>query len=215
VKLAVGLGNPGDRYLNTRHNVGFRVVEALARASGIERFDQRFGGSYGCNPRCDARARSDRDLPGSTFELGVLLPQTFMNRSGESVAAAVSQLPIDDLASDFVVVLDDMDLPFGRTRIRGGGGAGGHRGLASLIDHLDTNAFPRLRFGVGRPGPEVDPIQYVLDPFSPAEERELGDWIDRAVAALETLFREGVPAAMNQFNRPPERSEPSNALAEQ
>jgi PTH1 family peptidyl-tRNA hydrolase len=127
-----------------------------------------------------------------------------MNRSGESVAAALAELPVGDLASDFAVVIDDLDLPFGRIRIRPSGGAGGHRGLESLIEHLDTRVFPRLRFGIGRPGPDEDPVNHVLSAFSRSEEERLGARIDAAVAALETLLREGVSAAMNQFNHSPE-----------
>ena len=193
MKLVAGLGNPGDRYLSTRHNVGFRVVEALARASGIRVFEPRFAGRYGCRPG---------------GELGVLLPLTFVNRSGESIAAALAELLIDDLGSDFAVVIDDLDLPFGRLRIRPSGGAGGHRGLESLIDHLHTNAFPRVRFGIGRPDRDEDPVQYVLGRFSDTEEQQLGERIDVAVAALETLLRDGVSAAMDQFNGPVE-SNPS------
>ena len=195
MKLVVGLGNPGDRYVSTRHNVGFRVVEALARASGIDVFEERFAARYGCRPRGASQV-----VP----ELGVLLPHTFMNRSGESVAEALRELPIGDLGSHFAVVIDDLDLPFGRLRIRPSGGAGGHRGLESLIDHLHTDAFPRLRFGIGRPSPDQDPVQHVLAPFSDTEEQQLGGRIDVAVEALETLLRDGVPAAMDRFNGPVE-----------
>ena len=211
MKLVVGLGNPGDRYISSRHNVGFRVALALARESGIGSFVQRFEGLYGCGrgpvAGVDAATRSTR-ASAEDADLGVLLPHTFMNRSGESVAAALAELPVGDLASDFAVVIDDLDLPFGRIRIRPSGGAGGHRGLESLIEHLDTRVFPRLRFGIGRPGPDEDPVNHVLSDFSRAEEAQLGERIDAAVAALETLLREGVSAAMNQFNH---SSEPASA----
>jgi PTH1 family peptidyl-tRNA hydrolase len=199
VKLAVGLGNPGDRYVHTRHNVGFRVVEALAREFGIEALEHRFGGVFGVSSP-GANGLGSR-FPGG---LAVLCPHTFMNRSGESVAAALDQFPVDDLARDFAVVVDDLDLPFGRLRIRPGGGAGGHRGLESLIEHLGTRTFPRLRFGIGRPGPGKDPVQYVLARFTDAEEQQLGERIPLAVSALAMLFQEGVEATMNRFNRPPE-----------
>ncbi len=206
MKLAVGLGNPGDRYAGTRHNVGFRVVEALAKQSGLGALQQRFAGLFGCGPGRGLATGSSPAVP----DLGVLLPHTFMNRSGESVAAALAELPVADLATDFAVVLDDLDLPFGRLRIRPSGGAGGHRGLGSLIDQLQTRAFPRLRFGIGRPAPDEDPVEYVLAPFSQAEEQQLGERIGVAVEALEMLFRDGVPAAMNQFNRPPEADAPED-----
>jgi PTH1 family peptidyl-tRNA hydrolase len=199
VKLAVGLGNPGDRYVHTRHNVGFRVVEALAREFGIETLEHRFGGVFGAvSPGVNGS--------GSRIPLGlaVLFPHTFMNRSGESVAAALDQFPVGDLARDFAVVVDDLDLPFGRLRIRPGGGAGGHRGLESLIEHLGTGAFPRLRFGIGRPEPGEDPVQYVLARFTDDEEQQLGERIQLAVSALGMLFQDGVEPAMNRFNRTPE-----------
>ena len=199
MKLAVGLGNPGDRYVHTRHNVGFRVVEALAREFGIETLEQRFGGVFGAlSPGANG---SGSRIPAG---LAVLLPHTFMNRSGESVAAALDQFPVGDLARDFAVVVDDLDLPFGRLRIRPGGGAGGHRGLESLIEQLGTRAFPRLRFGIGRPEPGEDPVQYVLARFTDAEEQQLGERIRLAVSALAMLFQDGVEPAMNRFNRTPE-----------
>lgn len=213
MKLVVGLGNPGDRYLATRHNVGFRVVEAWARASGIAAFESRFSGLYGCSPAPKRRWmwRPGRRAAQAHPQWGALLPHTFMNRSGESVAAALEALPVADWSCDFAVVVDDLDLPFGRLRIRPSGGAGGHRGLESLIDHLGTRAFPRLRFGIGRPGPGEDPVGHVLAPFSPAEEARLGEGIESAVNALETLFQAGVSAAMGQFNGLPGLDGPSIA----
>jgi len=232
VKLVVGLGNPGDRYVPTRHNVGFRVASALATASGITSFERRYAGlfgrgsapalaqqpasqlGYGSEPgsESDRRARVGQGSP----ELAVLLPSIFMNRSGEAVAAALAEMPGLDLASDFAVVVDDLDLPFGRLRIRPCGGAGGHRGLQSLIDHLGTRDFPRLRFGIGRPAPDVDPVDYVLAPFSQDEADRLDERIAAAVAALETLLRDGVPQAMDRFNRsldpgPPGEAKPGNS----
>jgi PTH1 family peptidyl-tRNA hydrolase len=206
VQLAVGLGNPGDRYLHTRHNVGFRVVEALARAFDIETLEERFFGAFGAS-RPGFRGGDSPQLPAG---LVVLCPHTFMNRSGESVAAALDELPIGDLTSDLAVVVDDLDLPFGRLRIRPSGGAGGHRGLESVIDHLGTKDFPRLRFGIGRPERGEDPVEYVLARFGEAEEQELDARIQLAASALTMLFRDGVEAAMNHFNRPPEPRPPQD-----
>ena len=197
MKLAVGLGNPGDRYVHTRHNVGFRVVEEFARASGIEALEERFAGAFG------ASSCGPGGGPPLAAELAVLCPHTFMNRSGESVAAALEALGVGDLASNLAVVVDDLDLPFGRLRIRPGGGAGGHRGLESLIERLGTREFPRLRFGIGRPKQGEDPVEYVLARFTRAEECELGERIPAAASALAMLFQQGVEAAMNRFNQPP------------
>ena len=129
-----------------------------------------------------------------------------MNRSGRAVAAALRDLEIQDCERDIVVVIDDVDLPFGRLRVRASGGAGGHRGLSDIVAclaDLDVVSIPRLRFGVGRPEAGGDTAAYVLEPFSMVEELQLPDHFDRAVAALEIALKEGVPAAMTRFNRAP------------
>jgi PTH1 family peptidyl-tRNA hydrolase len=199
VKLVVGLGNPGPRYAATRHNVGFRIVERFAAERRIaldaRRFDGRFGrgrlAAAGCDP----------------LDVGLLLPETFMNRSGECVREALRNLPVDDVAKDLLVAFDDVDLPFGRLRLRPGGSAGGHRGLTDLIACLGREDFARLRFGVGRPALPIDTADWVLSRFAAEEEAALGERLGAAASALEAALTLGVAAAMNRWNRdaaPPE-----------
>jgi len=189
VKLVVGLGNPGQRYATTRHNVGYRVVEAFAALHRIVLSGRKFSGRYG------------RGKVGVS-DVAILEPETFMNLSGAAVAEAVRLLPLGDLATDLLVVSDDVDLPFGRLRIRPGGGAGGHKGLLDIIEHLGRDAFPRLRFGVGRPShPEQDTADWVLEGFSAEEERVLEKRVEDAAQAVSSFVSSGVQAAMNQWNR--------------
>jgi PTH1 family peptidyl-tRNA hydrolase len=190
VKLLVGLGNPGPGYAGTRHNVGFRVLDALASRHGIAIHSESFAGHFGQGV-----------ILGT--EVGLLKPMTFMNRSGGAVTAALSALPQLEFARDLILVYDDLDLPFGRLRLRARGGAGGHRGVADVIDALASSDFARLRFGIGRP-PDAGPtIEHVLEEFSPAEEIQLVARIDMAVQALEACIVDGVGAAMSGFNSEP------------
>jgi len=188
VKLVVGLGNPGPEYANTRHNAGQRIVERLAGRHRIAlqreaRLEARLGaGSVG------------------GVRVALLVPQGFMNASGRAVEAALEALAPLDPAQDLLVVYDDLDLPFGRLRIRRGGGAGGHRGLADIQERLGRSDFARLRFGIGRPPPADDPIDYVLALFDADEAAALPERIEAAADALETMLTEGLGAAMNQFN---------------
>ena len=188
MKLVVGLGNPGPRYADTRHNVGVRVAEQFAAARGIDLAAQRFSGRLGSGRFLD-------------LEVSVLVPETFMNRSGESVSQAVRELPVADPARDLLVVYDDLDLPFGRLRLRPSGGAGGHRGMGDVIDKLGRADFPRLRFGVGRPPEAVDPVEYVLESFTREQCLVLPERIESASRAVECALRDGVVSAMNRFNR--------------
>jgi len=195
LKLVVGLGNPGPQYAFTRHNVGFRVVERFAARHGLQ---------FQLEAALAARAaRGSIRLPAGQREVVLLEPLTFMNRAGQSVGAAVQALGIEDLSEQLVLIYDDLDLPFGRLRLRSRGGAGGHRGVADVQERLGSDAFARLRIGIGRPHPGGDPVAYVLEPFTPAEERELGVRLDGAGDALEVLIEAGVTAAMNRFNAPP------------
>lgn len=185
LRLIIGLGNPGGRYLGTRHNVGFEVVELLAARAGVRLRRGRFRAAQ-------AQARID-DVP-------VLLvqPHTYMNRSGLAVRAAVAyhQVP----TSRVLVVCDDVHLPLGKLRLRRSGSAGGHNGLASIIECLGTEAFPRLRLGVGAPPPGSDQVSYVLSRFA-AEEREvIAAAIACAADAAAAWVMLGIEAAMNRFN---------------
>jgi len=190
VKLVVGLGNPGPRYAPTRHNVGFRVVDWLATRSGIALDEERFGGRFG-------RGR----LAGE--DAGLLEPLTWMNLSGDAVVEALAELPVGPPADDLLIVVDDVDLPFGRLRLRPAGGGGGHRGLDHVLERLGTRDVPRLRFGIGRPEGDGDTRDWVLTPFSPDEERALEEHLPRAADAIEAAFSEGLAAAMNQYNTDP------------
>jgi PTH1 family peptidyl-tRNA hydrolase len=188
--LVVGLGNPGPEYETTRHNVGFRVVERLASRSGsaLAR-DKRVHGRT-------ARARIEgRDVL-------LLAPETWMNRSGLAVEAAIAAYPLDP-ASELLVVYDDLDLPFGRLRLRPSGGAGGHNGLADVIERLGRSDVARLRFGIGRPPPGGDAVAHVLAPFTEEEAASLGDHIERAADAIALVLRDGVQRAMNLVNAAP------------
>lgn len=187
MKLLVGLGNPGRRYAGTRHNVGFDAVGRLAERCSVALSQRRYGGLFGRGRVAGADA-------------GLLLPETYMNRSGQAVAEALRFLPVDEPARDVIVAYDDADLPLGRIRVRARGSAGGHRGLASVLEELGSRELPRLRLGIGRPSGSVDTVDWVLTRFA-AEEREAAAAMREAAAdALETFVGEGVEAAMNRHN---------------
>ena len=184
MKLVVGLGNPGSRYASTRHNVGFMVVDRLAR---------RWGAAV-------AKKQCNAQVGGAEYDgerVWLAKPQTFMNLSGEAVSCLLHFYRLRP--SDLIVVYDERDLPVGRIRLRERGSAGGHRGVASLIQMLGTNEFPRVRIGIGRP-PETDAVDHVLSGF-PTEERPLiEDALTRAVEAVEDALRDGLATAMNKYN---------------
>ena len=200
MKLVVGLGNPGPRYRHTRHNAGFRVLDAVAARAGAGPAESRFAGRY-----------AEGMLAGE--RVGLLAPETFMNRSGEALALALAALPSVEPAADLLVVLDDADLPLGRLRLRARGSSGGHNGLADVLERLATDAVPRLRFGIGRPEEPRDTVDYVLEPFAPAEEVLLAEALPRAADAVACFVAEGSAAAMNRFNGPwpVDRAPPSSA----
>jgi PTH1 family peptidyl-tRNA hydrolase len=189
VKLVVGLGNPGPRYRRTRHNVGFRVIDAVAARAGAGPAESRFAGRY-----AEVSVAGER--------VGLLAPATFMNRSGEAIALALAALPIADPGADLLVVFDDADLPLGRLRLRAHGSSGGHNGLADVLERLATEAVPRLRFGIGRPLEPRDTVDFVLEPFAPAEEVLLAEALPRAADAVACFVAEGSAVAMNRFNGP-------------
>lgn len=189
--LVVGLGNPGQTYAAHRHNVGFRVVDALARRHGLA-FTHRRGLA--------------RVAEGTIAGRRVILakPQTFMNASGKSVArlSRAPNIPPERI----LVVYDDLDLPLGRLRLRAEGSSGGHRGLRSIIDALGTQQFARVRVGIDRPPGHMDPVDYVLEPFAARERPLLDDALARAADAVECWLHEGILAAMDRFNRPADAS---------
>lgn len=184
-RLIVGLGNPGAEYRRTRHNVGFMVVEELAR-----RWDMRFKA-----PHNHARWANGvvQGVPVAIVE-----PLTFMNLSGRAVGAALKESQLSPTA--MLVVHDDVDLPLGRIRLRFGGSAAGHKGIISIIDALGGQEFARLRIGIGRPAGSGDVRDYVLAPFEASEAEALRDTIERAASAIECYLTAGIEAAMNRFN---------------
>ena len=191
MRLLVGLGNPGAKYERTRHNVGFRVAEDAARKLNVSLGETRWNAVLG-----QGRAGGG--------PVAVMLPQTYMNASGESVGHAARFWKV--IPSELVVVHDDMDLDFGRIQVKVGGGDGGHNGLRSLRQHLGTGDFVRVRFGVGRPPPQWDGADWVLAKFSSDEEEQLQSLVPRAADAAVAALLEGPVLAMNRFNRRQETS---------
>jgi peptidyl-tRNA hydrolase, PTH1 family len=187
LRLVVGLGNRGPEYEATRHNVGLRIVERLASRCGVTlRRDRRLRGRFGVGRVAGA-------------ETGLLAPETWMNESGRAVAAALDAHPLDP-ATELLVAYDDLDLPFGRLRLRPAGGAGGHNGLGDIQQRLGRSDFARLRFGIGRPPPGVDPIDYVLAAWTGDEAAALPGRVEAACDAIELAFADGVARAMNRVN---------------
>jgi PTH1 family peptidyl-tRNA hydrolase len=186
MKMVVGLGNPGERYIDTRHNIGFKVVDLLAKALGINVRKRSFGARLGSGEVKDKK-------------LILLKPWRFMNRSGQVVADAVAfyKLPLDDL----LVVTDDMALGPGRIRIRARGSAGGHNGLADIIDKLGDDQFARLRVGIGR-SDRPQAVNYVLSAPQSDQKLLLEKTIDRAKDAVLCWMEFGVETVMNKFNSP-------------
>jgi len=185
-RLIVGLGNPGPGYARHRHNVGFMVVDRFAERHGF-RFGKREANALVATGSFDGAP------------LALAKPQAFMNRSGEPVRALVRRYTRGP--ADLIVVYDEMDLPLGRLRIRKEGSHGGHNGMRDIIAALGTQDFVRVRLGVGRPPSGEDTVDHVLSPFTPDERPIVESMLDAGVAALESILRDGVDAAMNRFNR--------------
>jgi PTH1 family peptidyl-tRNA hydrolase len=185
IKLIVGLGNPGSEYAETRHNLGFKVIEALESALLIEVKKRKFLARIGEGQYSDRR-------------LILMKPWKYMNRSGDAVAAAVGFYKLD--LSDLMVVTDDMALEVGRLRIRAGGSAGGHNGLADIIEKLGSNEFARCRVGIG-PAQVAGAVDYVLGRPQEQDKRLLNDAILRARDAVLCWVRFGIENTMNEFNK--------------
>jgi PTH1 family peptidyl-tRNA hydrolase len=191
LQLLVGLGNPGDKYAGTRHNVGFMALERLAAQAG---------GSF----------KQQNKLHGLLAEVGVgskrlrlLMPQTFMNDSGRSIRAALDWFDLEP--AQMLVLVDDMDLPLGRLRLRLSGGAGGHNGLRSTIAHLGGQEFPRLRIGIGAPA--LNPVErkqrtvgHVLGRFAPADQPVLEEVLEEVRQGVDLIQRLGFERAANRLN---------------
>jgi PTH1 family peptidyl-tRNA hydrolase len=184
VKIVVGLGNPGDQYSKTRHNIGWMVLDRIAERAGWE----------GKGRTRDAAAIAMGRYRG--LDLMIVKPLTFMNESGLAVRKVLARehAPLVDL----LVVADDFALPFGKLRFREGGGPGGHNGLGSIIDELSTEKFSRLRIGIGAPGRGF--ADHVLTPFAPDERQRLDELLDAGADAVEEWVRHGTSKAANRFN---------------
>jgi PTH1 family peptidyl-tRNA hydrolase len=186
MKLVAGLGNPGPRYRGTYHNIGFDVVDEMAR---------RAGAVFGAAP---AEALAAKAMVG--YEPAWLVkPLTFMNLSGQAVGVLARYYRIDP--ADIIVVVDDVALETGRLRIRRSGSAGGHNGLKSIIEHLGTDGFPRVRVGVGRGDTRRDLADHVLAKIGADDRAKLDEAVARAADAVECVIAEGTDAAMNRYNR--------------
>lgn len=189
-QLIVGLGNPGAKYDRTRHNIGFEVVDALARSWQIGLSEHRkFHGIYG-----------EGIVTGGT-KIRLLKPQTYMNNSGQAIRAVTDwyKLPPESV----LVVYDDMDLPIGKLRLRVSGSAGGHNGMKSTIAHLGTQTFPRLRVGIGSAKdvhPDKDTVSHVLGQFSAQETKLMAEVVELALSAIELSLKQGVEKAMSLYN---------------
>jgi peptidyl-tRNA hydrolase, PTH1 family len=184
IRLIAGLGNPGDRYRGTRHNIGFMVANRLISRLGCNDAQAKFSGLL-------------NDCRDDDRRVYILRPQTFMNRSGSSVAQTINWFKLEP--EQFLVIYDDLDLPFGEVRIRRKGSAAGHNGLSSVIENCGSSEISRLRVGIGRPS-HGDTVSYVLNRFNPEEESELGTVVDHAADAVLCWLREGMDETMGRFN---------------
>jgi PTH1 family peptidyl-tRNA hydrolase len=183
-RLVVGLGNPGPEYADTRHNIGFRVVDALADRLRVS-FDRAHDALLGWGQY-------------KNRQIGLAKPLTFMNRSGNAVAPLCEH---NDLGpSDLIVVVDDLNLPVGTIRLRPNGSSGGHNGLQHVAQRLGTTNFPRLRIGIGSDFDSGEQVDYVLSPFSTQQAPKIDAAVNDAVEAILTTVREDLDTAMNRFN---------------
>ena len=186
--VIVGLGNPGPGYAATRHNLGFKAADQLARRLGVK-IDRR-----------DSRALvATAGHPGDDATSVLLVkPQTYMNLSGRAVAVLLRKHGLGP--ADLWVLHDEMDVAFGRLRVRKGGGPGGHNGVRSLIEDLGSPGFVRFRIGVGRPPGEDDPVDHLLEPFTPEERDRVPALVDLAADAVMRALQDGIEVSMNNFN---------------
>jgi peptidyl-tRNA hydrolase, PTH1 family len=186
MKIIVGLGNPGRKYERTRHNAGFMAVDEMAKALRVEITQEKHHALIG-----RGRAGSEATI--------LAKPQTYMNESGRAVGAILRSAYA--AVSDLIVVHDELDLPLGSVRVKIGGGHGGHNGLRSIIEHVGSPDFIRVRVGIGRPAGGTDPADYVLSTFSGEERAVAAEAIEKAGEAAATIVREGPARAMNIFNQ--------------
>ncbi|HEY6878732.1 MAG TPA: aminoacyl-tRNA hydrolase [Polyangiales bacterium] len=189
--LVVGLGNPGAKYHNNRHNVGFMVVDRVAERLKAPAFREKFNGEFSRVP---------------TPDVVLLKPMTYMNLSGESVQAAMKFFKV--ALKDVLVVHDELDLAYGDNRLKIGGGTAGHNGLKSMVQHCGGDGFARLRIGIGRPRNDTGGdavVNHVLGDFSSIERSTLPDVLDHAALGVATVLDKGIAQAMNAFNTRPKK----------
>lgn len=185
MKLIVGLGNPGKDYEKTRHNIGFLAVDKLAEDLGIDITKNKFRALYG-----EGNCKGEKVV--------LIKPLTYMNLSGESLSQAIQWYKPN--LEDIFVIYDDMDLPVGKLRLRTKGSAGGHNGIKSLIQHLGTQEFNRIRIGVGRPHPGSDVIKHVLTNFRKEEWPDVDEAVSKMKPLIECIIDQNFTIAMNRFN---------------
>lgn len=195
MKIFVGLGNPGTEYAATKHNVGFMLADRLADKISATDWRERFNALV-----------AEGFLDGE--KILIVKPQTFMNLSGEAVAPLMNFYKLD--ASNLVVAHDDMDLPCGMIRLRPKGSSGGHRGVESIIQHINNQNFPRVRIGVGRPPANWTVNHHVLSSFNQADAEIISKALDELVPAVISIFNDGINNAMNKFNPKRQRHEKSD-----
>jgi peptidyl-tRNA hydrolase, PTH1 family len=187
MKVIIGLGNPGSKYAMTKHNVGFWVVDGLSQRWNIPVHKEKFQSVIG-----EGRVGQEKVL--------LCKPLTFMNLSGEAVRAIVSYYSELTPGEDIIIVYDDMDFPPGQLRLRVKGSAGGHNGMKSVIQHLGTEEFPRIRVGIGRPPQSQTVVDHVLSSFSRDDLTLVQDAVQRAVEAVDYALANGFSMAMNRYN---------------
>ena len=185
MRLVVGLGNPGSQYASTRHNLGFMCVDELSRRWEVALSERRRQAVLGQGTFQD-------------IQLVLAKPRTFMNNSGEGVSYLLTRF--GGSIGELLVIYDDMDLPLGAIRVRPSGGSAGQKGAASIITTLGTTDFARLRVGIGEPELCVDPIPFLLSPFTEEEKPVVREAVTRAADAVECLLQEGIDASMNRYN---------------
>lgn len=183
--VIVGLGNPGKEYRDTRHNIGFNVIDLLSKRNNIKLNKIKFQSIYG-----------EGNIGGERVTL--VKPQTFMNNSGVSVSEIMRfyKIPIENL----IVIVDDIDIEFSKIRIRPRGSGGSHNGLKSIINHLKDQGFPRVKIGIGSKHPSQDLASFVLSRFSKEEKLDMEDAIIEAADSVEVFLKDGIDKAMNEFN---------------
>ncbi len=186
MKIIIGLGNPGRKYSDTRHNMGFKVIEEFARRHTIDKEEYKYDSIIG-----HSRFGSEKVL--------LVKPLTFMNLSGRAVQPLVNFYKID--LSEIFVAYDDMDLEEGRIRVRASGGSGGHKGIQSIIDLLGNRDFPRIRIGIGRPPQGVAVERWVLSAVDPIQAKTYNECFELAADAVECWIQHGIVTVMNQYNR--------------